>query len=208
MTSKAWGGSAEITNSARWKKQLTEPTLTKRLCLRLSQRALIVVLGCVLCRRKAALDVRDVFRSRGITCEAVTGDTPKEERRRILEDFKAYRTQCVTNNSVLTTGFNHKGVDLIAFMRPTLSLSLYVQMAGRGTRPLYKAGASLDTVEERLSAIAAGPKRNCLVLTSPSSLIGTALSTWLSRKPKRRQRRAANQDLPNSTRCEWHSRLR
>jgi DNA repair protein RadD len=113
---------------------------------------------------KAALDVRDVFRSRGITCEAVTGDTPKEERRRILEDFKAYRIQCVTNNSVLTTGFNHKGVDLIAFMRPTLSLSLYVQMAGRGTRPLYKPGAPLDTVEDRLAAISAGPKRNCLVL--------------------------------------------
>jgi DNA repair protein RadD len=35
---------------------------------------------------------------------------------------------------VLTTGFDHPGVDLIAMMRPTLSPGLYVQMAGRGLR--------------------------------------------------------------------------
>lgn len=113
---------------------------------------------------QAALDVRDEFRRKGITCETITGDTPKDERRRILDDFKSYKIRCVTNNSVLTTGFNHKGVDLIAFMRPTLSLSLYLQMAGRGTRPLYAKGMPLDSVEERLAAIAAGPKPNCLVL--------------------------------------------
>ncbi|WP_019999033.1 DEAD/DEAH box helicase [Aureimonas ureilytica] len=112
----------------------------------------------------AAQDMRDEFRKRGITCETVTGDTPKEERRRILEDFKSYKLQCVTNNSVLTTGFNHKGVDLIAFCRPTLSVALYVQMAGRGTRPIYASGMPLSTKEERLAAIAAGPKPNCLVL--------------------------------------------
>ena len=36
--------------------------------------------------------------------------------------------------SVLTTGFNAPGVDLIAMLRPTLSTGLYVQMLGRGTR--------------------------------------------------------------------------
>lgn len=113
---------------------------------------------------KSALDVRDEFRRQGISCETVTGDTPKEERRRILEDFKSYKLRCVTNNSVLTTGFNHKGVDLLAFMRPTLSLSLYIQMAGRGTRPLYAANMPLDTPEERIAAIKASPKPNCLVL--------------------------------------------
>lgn len=111
-----------------------------------------------------ALHIRDEIRQYGITCETITGETPKEERRRILEDFKAYRIRALTNNSVLTTGFNHKGVDLIAFMRPTLSVSLYVQMAGRGTRPLYAAGADMSTVEGRLAGIAASPKPSCLVL--------------------------------------------
>jgi len=40
----------------------------------------------------------------------------------------------VTNNSVLTTGFNAPGVDMIMALRPTASASLYVQMMGRGTR--------------------------------------------------------------------------
>ena len=35
---------------------------------------------------------------------------------------------------VLTTGFNAPAVDLIAMLRPTKSVGLYVQMAGRGTR--------------------------------------------------------------------------
>jgi len=111
-----------------------------------------------------ALHIRDEIRKRGVSCETITGTTPPEERRRIIEDFKAYRLRAITNNSVLTTGFNHKGVDLIAFMRPTLSAALYLQMAGRGVRVLYAPGMPLETTEQRLEAIAAGPKPNCLVL--------------------------------------------
>jgi DNA repair protein RadD len=111
-----------------------------------------------------ALHVRDEIRSYGISCETITGETPKDERRRILEAYKRYEIRCLTNNSVLTTGFNHKGVDLLAFLRPTLSASLYLQMAGRATRPLYAPGMPLDTVEDRLAAIAVGPKPSALVL--------------------------------------------
>lgn len=81
-----------------------------------------------------AYDMRDEIRSRGIACEAVAGETPTAERDRILADFKAGRLRAVTNNSVLTTGFNHPGVDLLALCRPTLSVALYVQMIGRGLR--------------------------------------------------------------------------
>jgi DNA repair protein RadD len=108
--------------------------------------------------------VRDEFRACGMTCEMVTGDTPSNERARILRDFKSGKIKCVTNNSVLTTGFNHPGIDLIADLRPTLSCVLYVQIAGRGTRPLYAKGFDLSTVEGRLAAIAAGPKPNCLYM--------------------------------------------
>lgn len=111
-----------------------------------------------------ALHVRDEIRAHGITCETITGSTPKEERRRILEAYKHFEIRCLTNNSVLTTGFNHKGVDLIAALRPTLSASLYLQMMGRGTRPIYAPGADLSTQGGRLAGIAGGPKPNCLVL--------------------------------------------
>jgi len=71
----------------------------------------------------------------GVKAECVTGDTPKAERERILRDFKAGRIQALTNANVLTTGFDAPNVDLIAMLRPTMSASLYVQMAGRGLRP-------------------------------------------------------------------------
>lgn len=64
----------------------------------------------------------------------ITGETPKAERERLLADFKAGRIQVLTNANVLTTGFDAPNIDLIAMLRPTMSPSLYVQMAGRGCR--------------------------------------------------------------------------
>jgi len=71
----------------------------------------------------------------GIKAACVTGSTPKGERRKLLEAFKAGELQALTNANVLTTGFDHPGTDLVAMLRPTLSPALYVQMAGRGLRP-------------------------------------------------------------------------
>jgi len=81
-----------------------------------------------------AFHMRDEIRSRGFSCETVTGETPKGERDKILADFKAGRLRALTNNSVLTTGTNLPIIDLVAFCRPTQSAGLYVQMAGRGLR--------------------------------------------------------------------------
>ncbi|MBY0331737.1 MAG: DEAD/DEAH box helicase [Acetobacteraceae bacterium] len=81
-----------------------------------------------------ARHVRDAVRDHGISAETVTGDTPGPERDGILQAFKAGRLRYVTNANVLTTGFDAPGVDLIALLRPTKSVGLYVQMVGRGTR--------------------------------------------------------------------------
>lgn len=86
------------------------------------------------CGVEHAGHVADALTAEGIAAACVTGDTPKKERERILDDFKAGRLRALTNANVLTTGFDHPGIDLIAMLRPTLSPSLYVQMAGRGMR--------------------------------------------------------------------------
>lgn len=78
--------------------------------------------------------VRDAIQALGFSCAAITGQTPSQERKRAISDFKAGRIRCLTNANVLTTGFDAPGVDMIAFLRPTLSTGLYVQMCGRGTR--------------------------------------------------------------------------
>lgn len=78
--------------------------------------------------------IAEALRVRGITAEVVTGETPKAERANILRNFKAGRIQALTNANVLTTGFDAPSIDLIAMLRPTMSPSLYVQMAGRGLR--------------------------------------------------------------------------
>jgi DNA repair protein RadD len=78
--------------------------------------------------------VRDEIRRHGISCEMVSGTTPKGERDRILNAFKSGRIRCLTNCSVLTTGFDSPNIDMIALLRPTMSAGLFVQMVGRGTR--------------------------------------------------------------------------
>lgn len=64
----------------------------------------------------------------------ITGETPKKQREQLLADFKAGKIRALTNANVLTTGFDAPNIDLVAMLRPTMSPSLYVQMAGRGCR--------------------------------------------------------------------------
>ena len=80
------------------------------------------------------LHVRDEIRSRGISCEMITGKTPKQERDQTISDYKSGKIRCLVNVAVLTTGFNNPMIDLMAFMRPTRSPVLYVQVCGRGMR--------------------------------------------------------------------------
>ncbi len=86
--------------------------------------------GCV----EHAQAVSETLNSLGIKAACIIGQTPKAEREKLLEDFKAGRLRALTNANVLTTGFDYPDIDLIAMMRPTLSPGLYVQMAGRGMR--------------------------------------------------------------------------
>ena len=81
-----------------------------------------------------AENVCEAIRAAGISCETVSGKTPAAQRDSILRRFKAGELRAVTNNNVLTTGFDAPGVDLIACLRPTGSPGLWIQMLGRGTR--------------------------------------------------------------------------
>src|SRR5512134_326370 len=81
-----------------------------------------------------AENVRDAIKDRGFACAAILGETASAERDRMIVAYRRGEIRCLTNANVLTTGFNAPGVDLIAMLRPTKSVGLYVQMIGRGTR--------------------------------------------------------------------------
>lgn len=65
-------------------------------------------------------------------CEAETGD---EERKAILGRVESGQTKVVSNVGILCTGVDMPYVGCIIMARPTKSLILYLQQAGRGTRP-------------------------------------------------------------------------
>lgn len=81
-----------------------------------------------------ALNLAEAFRERGVSCEAVYGDMPTEERQDILSRYARHEVQMLTNVGVLTEGWDVPDTDIIMMARPTKSRGLYVQCAGRGLR--------------------------------------------------------------------------
>lgn len=82
-----------------------------------------------------AIHTSEMLNMLGIPCGTVHSKMRDSERDQVLLDFKAGRIRAITNNNVLTTGFDMPGIDLIVMLRPTASTVLWVQMLGRGTRP-------------------------------------------------------------------------
>lgn len=71
----------------------------------------------------------------GIKAAHIDGTTPKDERRKILGEYKAERLQIVSNMGVLTEGFDEPKTAAILMARPTRSPTLFTQIVGRGLRP-------------------------------------------------------------------------
>lgn len=99
-----------------------------------------------------------------VPCKAIYSGMSDAERDAVLEEHRSGKIRAIANNNILTTGYDDPGIDLILMLRPTESVRLWVQMLGRGTRPLYSPGYDLQTKEGRLSSIANSSKINCLVL--------------------------------------------
>lgn len=83
------------------------------------------------------------FISIGVSAEHLDGSTPTDERAAILERFHSGQTTVVSNMGVLTEGFDEPRAKCIIIARPTKSLSLFLQMAGRGLRPWNGVSALL-----------------------------------------------------------------
>lgn len=127
-----------------------------------------------------ATHVRDAIIARGITCEMITGDTPRHERELIYDKYRRGEIRCITNCQVLTTGFDAPQIDLVALLTSTESTGLYVQMVGRGTR------------------IAEG-KTDCLLLDYGNNVITHGVFDDV--KPKFKRAGSGDGDKPPAKEC-------
>lgn len=80
----------------------------------------------------------------GVDCAPVHSKRPAEYNDAAISAFKSNQLRAIVNYGKLTTGFNHPAIDLIGMLRPTLSVPLWVQMLGRGTRPAKENCLVLD----------------------------------------------------------------
>src|SRR5208337_1382805 len=78
--------------------------------------------------------VADEIRKHEVECVVLTGETPLDERARIIKRFKEGKLKCICNVMVLATGFNAPITDLIGLLVATKSASKYIQICGRGLR--------------------------------------------------------------------------
>lgn len=163
------------------KAEITEAALREALELAHSRARILVFTTGV----EHTEHVTDALRLLGESAVCVHSKMSAGQRDAALEAHRSGQARWLVNNNVLTTGYDDPAIDCIVMLRPTNSPGLWVQMLGRGTRPLWAPGSyygsmighnggppldpsqlvfDLDTAEGRLASIAASVKQNCLVL--------------------------------------------
>lgn len=84
---------------------------------------------------ESAQRLANAFNGYGISARAVSGKTPKDERNQIIEEYRQGKIRIVTNAELFTEGLDLPNVDCVIMLRPTQSLSLYLQFAMRSMNP-------------------------------------------------------------------------
>ena len=79
--------------------------------------------------------LHDRFVQDGRRCAYVDGETPAAERTRVLASLRSGAVDVLVNIDVLTEGFDCPPVKCVAIVRPTRSLTRFLQYVGRASRP-------------------------------------------------------------------------
>lgn len=84
--------------------------------------------------KQHARNIAELYSSKGYVSVNIDCDTPKEERERLINEFKDGKIQVLVNVELFTEGFDCPDVSFIQLARPTRSLAMYLQQVGRGLR--------------------------------------------------------------------------
>ena len=74
------------------------------------------------------------FNKNGYISEILTSKTSKFEREKILEDFKNKKSEILCVVDILNEGIDIPNINLLLFLRPTFSSTIFTQQIGRGLR--------------------------------------------------------------------------
>src|SRR5665213_903812 len=97
-----------------------------------------------------ARDVAEEFVARGVNAEWASGETPREERERIVRDFRGDGIDVLVNCGLYLEGFDVPSGQVILNARPTKSTTLYSQITGRALRPLDEIASPLSNTNSGL----------------------------------------------------------
>lgn len=81
-----------------------------------------------------AQHLAETFTNADVCAAMVCGETPPEERRRLLQRYEQGAIDVLCNVGVLTEGYDAPQTSCIILARPTQSRALFTQCVGRGTR--------------------------------------------------------------------------
>lgn len=74
------------------------------------------------------------FQEAGIPAAHIDGDTPKDKRAQIIKDFREGRLQILCNVDLISEGFDVPDCGCCILLRPTKSLTLFIQQSMRSMR--------------------------------------------------------------------------
>lgn len=75
------------------------------------------------------------FRTAGINAVHFDGNTPKEQRKQIVQDFRDKKIQILCNVDLISVGFDVPDCWCCILLRPTKSTALFIQQSCRALRP-------------------------------------------------------------------------
>ena len=82
-----------------------------------------------------AIEVAENFRAAGFASHHIDGAMGKPLRSLLIEEFKAGKIQVLTSVDIVSEGFDLPAIEVAIMLRPTQSLALWLQQAGRALRP-------------------------------------------------------------------------
>ena len=104
----------------------------------LNTQALVFCVGV-----KSAKQTADAFWADGIPAAYLSGEMKQDQRSEIIDKFKAGRIKVLTSCMLIGEGFNVPAVQTVILMRPTKSLTIFLQQVGRALRPKDDGGRAI-----------------------------------------------------------------